>query len=412
MLKISSNLKDVITKTRKQGLYEKAGEFYDLANVTAEKGSLTYFREVISTQDRVTTIYDKRTRSTKDMLMFGSNNYLNLANHPLVFETIERDVRKYGTGIGGPPILNGYTKLHRQLEDKLSEIKQCESTLLYSSGYSANLAIPVTLHSKGDVFLYDELSHASLIDGLNKTTGPKRQFKHNSPEDLQHKIDNLTMDYKDLFVGVEGIYSMDGDSAPLSGFVEVAKKNNAILILDDAHGLGTAGKTGKGTAEMYDVEGDIDITLGTFSKSLAMSGGFISSTKEIINYFRYFSRPFLFSASMPIVNVSGVLAGLQIIESEPERMAKLKENVKYAHELLSHFDVVTPPEAGILSIRIPEETNIRELNGKIHDHGIFLNTIEYPAVPVEEQRIRISFMTNHTRQDIDYLAGVLEKLIG
>lgn len=411
MGKTGYDLKEFQIRSRKKKISEKAKDFYEHCRVLDEKGNLNFFREIISPQDRITKIYDKRTKSVKDMLMFGSNNYLNLATHPKVFESITRDVKKYGPGIGGPPVLNGFTKLHRNLEDKLSDIKKSESTLLYSSGYCANFAIPETLNTRGDVFIYDQLSHASLIDGLNKSSGSQQKFLHNSTLDLQRQIDKLDGQYKDLFIGVEGIYSMDGDSSPLDKIVEISKKNNAILVLDDAHGLGTVGQTGKGTAEMYNVEGDIDLTIGTFSKSMAMAGGFISGSKELINYFRYFSRPYFFSATIPTLTVSGVLAGLEILEAEPERISKLKNNVNYAYSLLKHFDVVCVPESGILSILIPTHVDITNLNRELHEKGIFVNTIDYPAVPLDKQRIRISFMTNHKKSDIETLVEIITELI-
>lgn len=405
------SLKIVLRKFRNRDLMTRVEKFHDFISINNKIGNNLYFREVLSAQDRSTLILDKRTGDKKKMLMFGSNNYLNLANHPKVLESINLAAINYGTGIGGPPMLNGYTKLHRQLEERLSDIKDMEDTMIFSSGYGANLVIPQTLCTKHDTFIFDEYSHASLIDGFMFSPVRKRRFSHNDLNDLEIKLYQNKDQSKDTFVGVEGVYSMDGDMCPLNEIVEMKKKNPFILILDDAHGLGVVGSKGYGTSKHFNVEKDVDIIMGTFSKTLAMTGGFISGSKEIINFLRFFARAYIFSASLPITSVAGVLAGLDILDKEPERKDKLLKNVAYAYKKLTSFDIVAKPQAAIISIRIPSSVNIRSLNAAIHNKGIFLNSIEYPAVPVEEQRLRISFMTNHTKEDIDELVNCLEELL-
>lgn len=409
MLRKDQNLRDVLKDIKSYGLLEKSKKFSEFIEINNNYGTNHYFREIISEQDRTAIIRNNKDNTSKEMLMFGSNNYLNLANDERIIEAIEKSNKKYGLGIGGPPMLNGYTEQHRKLEEKLSHMKGTESTMLYSSGYSANLAIGQTLSSTKDIILYDEYSHASLIDGFNK--GQFLRFKHNDIDDLKSKIESSKEYAQDTFVCVEGIYSMDGDSAPLDKIVNVTKRSNAILILDDAHGLGTCGINGHGTTEHYGVTGEVDIIMGTFSKALGMSGGFISSSNEIITYLKYFARPYVFSASMPTFCVAAILETLNILEREPERRFRLLNNVKYAHERLKQFNIVATPEAGIISLRIPQELNIRDINQKIHNRGVFLNSIEYPAVPIQGQRLRISFMSNHTESDIDYLSSVLTEVL-
>jgi len=227
--------------------------------------------------------------------------------------------------------------------------------------------------------------------------------------DLERKLAKYSTTVKGtIFVCMEGVYSMDGDISPLSQMIPIIKKYGAISMLDDAHGMGVLGWNGSGTAEHYGVSKEIDISMGTFSKSLAGTGGFLAARKEIINYLRYFARPYMFSASLPPMALAAVLAGLDVIEKEPRLREQLHENVKYANKMLSSFGLVAKSETPIIALLVPEWMNIRKANSIIHEKGIFLNAIEYPAVPLNMQRFRISLMAQHTKEDIKKLAKVLE----
>ena len=216
--------------------------------------------------------------------------------------------------------------------------------------------------------------------------------------------------FEDKFIGVEGVYSMDGDTAPLDKIVTLAKAVNAYLILDDAHGTGVMGKTGRGTAEHYNVEDKIDITMGTFSKTFAVTGGFIASSKSIINYLRFFARSYMFSASLPPTVIASVLAGLDVIKNEPELLTSLNDNISYTKNALNQLGFTINSETGIIPLIAPLNMNIRKASHAFHELGIFLNSIEYPAVPISQQRFRISLMATHTRQDIDQLISSIEKV--
>ena len=402
------DLYDVLIRGKRMTLNERLAYFSDIYNDSNDKQQNFYSRQMLSAADREVLVMDPFTGRPKKMLMFGSNNYLGLATHPHVCEMVRKTIRKYGVGIGGPPLLNGYTKLIRELEERLSFLKHTEDTLIFSSGYSTNLGLISGLTGPGDIVIYDEYSHASFCDGIKLAKVNKHMFHHNNIDELKTKLQDRNGD--SIFVGVEGVYSMDGDLAPLDIIVPLCRDNNATLLVDDAHGTGVLGDHGGGTSEYFGESAGIDINMGTFSKVFAMTGGFVSASKPVINYLRFFARSYMFSASLPPVVVAAVLAGLDVIEKEPERRQLLLDNVSYAAGRLRKFGFVTEPKAGIISLRIPENMNIREAANYFHNAGIFLNAIEYPAVPVREQRFRISVMSTHTRDDINKLTECVEEI--
>jgi glycine C-acetyltransferase len=362
-------------------------------------------RRVVSAADREVTVLDPYSQQPRTMLMFGSNNYLGLANHPYVREHVQKAIKRYGVGIGGPPLLNGYTRLHRELEERLAALKGTEDALIFSSGYGANVGLVSGLMNAGDTVLYDGYSHASFCDGIKLASGVQSfHFPHNDMKRLQHLLKQQnTSTRNDLYVGVEGVYSMDGDTAPLDVLVPQCKSHGAMLILDDAHGTGVMGATGRGTAEFYDVDGQIDITMGTFSKAFAVTGGFVAASKPVIDYLRYFARSYMFSASLSPTTIATVLAGLDVIELEPELLTKLHDTINYAANGLRVLGFDVEGKTAIIPLRVPVGMNIRRAAYKFHERGLFLNSIEYPAVPLSQQRFRISMMATHTLQDINHL---------
>ena len=278
------------------------------------------------------------------MLMFGSNNYLGLATHPYVCDYVKKAINKYGVGVGGPSLLNGYSTLMCELEERLSEIKHQEDTLIFSSGYNTNLGLIGGLFGQEEVILFDEYSHASFYDGLRLANTPNVKFKHNDTAELNALLnDSELISGRSKVVGVEGVYSMDGDLSPLDEILPLCKKNNAMLIVDDAHGTGVMGDNGNGTCEHFGFPNEIDIIMGTFSKTFSVSGGFISSSKPIISYLRYFARSYMFSASLPPVTIAAVLAGLDVIQKEPELRFRLHENVKYVQDRIGQYNMIGKP---------------------------------------------------------------------
>lgn len=401
---VNLDLWNFLINSKNCSIHERTNNFYEFINNLYNNYQNCYLRQVISSADREITIYDTNTSKLKKMLMFGSNNYLGLATHPHVCEMVKKTVNKYGVGIGGPPLLNGYTKLTRELEERLSAIKQKEDSLIFSSGYNTNIGLVGGLLRGNNVVVSDEYSHASFYDGIRLAKTKNITFQHNNTNELNALLANKELlTGREPVVNVEGVYSMDGDFAPLDEIVTICKKNKAMLIIDDAHGTGVMGKNGNGTCEHFNVAEEIDIVMGTLSKTFAVTGGFISASKPIINYLRYFARPYMFSASLPPMTIAAVLAGLDVIQNEPELRQRLHKNVKYTVEKLNKCDIIGSPKAGIIALRIPEKMDIRKAAYQFHKEGIFLNAIEYPAVPKDKQRFRISVMANHTQQDLDKL---------
>ena len=404
------NLHSFLTASKKLDFKSRVQAFSAYVELEKKHREFTYSRLVTSPPGREVTIWDPVASKERTMLMFASNNYLGLANHPYVKEKVKKAIEKYGAGLGGPPLLNGYTKLMQELEARLAHFKHQEAALIFPAGYMANLGMVTALVGKDDHVLYDELSHASFHDAMQLGAVASTLFFHNDLTDLETKLERLTSATKGtVFVGVEGVYSMDGDLAPLDKLIPLVKKYDAIVMLDDAHGTGVLGGSGSGTAAHFGVEHEIDLSMGTFSKSFAMTGGFVAGPSEMVDYMRFFARSYMFSAAIPPAILSAVLAGLDIMENEPWLRGELLENARYAVKKLQPFGIISKPEAAIVSLQVPDWMNLRSANYHIHEQGIFLNAIEYPAVPEDKQRFRISLSAEHKKTDIDQLAAVLEE---
>jgi glycine C-acetyltransferase len=393
----------------KLGLAQRIDRFQQFMDTSVNCQRQLYLRTVVSAADREVLVTDPYSTEPRKMLMFGSNNYLGLANHPRVRERAMKALRDFGAGVAGPPLLNGYTSLHRELEERLSAFKRTEDTLLFSTGYSANIGIATALMQTGDTVFYDQFSHASLADGLRICRARSFHFAHNDVKRLERLLAQKPADGPDQsFVAVEGVYSMDGDMAPLDRIAALCRAHRATLVVDDAHGTGVVGPTGAGTAEQFGVEPDLN--MGTFSKVFGVVGGFVSASRPIINYLRYFARSYMFSASLPPMVIGAVLGGLEVIEREPELRQRLRQNVDYAASELGKIGFEVHPAAGIIALRVPQTVNIRQAAWRLHELGIFVNSIEYPAVPIHEQRFRISLMATHTRADIDRLVAAIAEV--
>jgi glycine C-acetyltransferase len=403
------NLQQWQLRNQTMPLYERAHNFSHFVGDMQSKGHILYRRRIVSPAGREVWVDDPISGQCRPMLMFASNNYLGLANHPHVLAKVQQALRDYGAGIGGPPLLNGYLGLSSQLEERLAALKGKESAMLFSSGYAANLGLVSSLLRPRDLLLYDELSHASFLDGIKLSRLAARSFAHNDLQQLEKQLENARPD-SELFVGVEGIYSMDGDMAPLRDIAGLCRRYDAHLIVDDAHGTGVVGPGGAGTAALLGCEQDVAVAMGTFSKTLAAAGGFLAASRDLIEYMRYHARAYVFSASLPPSVQAAVLAGLEVIDKEPWLRDQLHENVRYATRLLSPYGILHAPAGGIIALAPPPGMQVREANLQFHEAGIFINAIEYPAVPLSQERFRISLMAPHTAADIERLAAVVEQV--
>ena len=405
------NLADIMLNNKELSFSDRIDTFNRMMNdLLRSKDKPIYFRTIASAADREVTVINNKGQPQK-MLMFGSNNYLGLANHPYVKEKVKKAIDLYGVGIGGPALLNGYSSLMRTLEERIAALKGAEDALIFTSGYNANVGLVNGLCKSNDLILADEYSHASFFDGIKMLHGKCFTFEHNNLTALENQIKKyFTPDFRNLFIAVEGVYSMDGDIAPLDRLGPLCKKYNALLLLDDAHATGVLGASGSGTHEHFHLPVGEDIILGTFSKTFAVNGGFIAASKPVIHYLRYMARSYMFSAALPPVTIAAVLAGLDVMKNEPHLLQRLHDNVAYATRQLRRFGFTLEPQSAILALKVPPQANIRKMALQFHRAGIFINAIEFPAVPLNQQRFRISIMASHTREDIDQLVAAADKI--
>jgi glycine C-acetyltransferase len=405
------NLKEILFKGEELSFTDRMTFFSNYLKEQVNQKHFFYLRQTNSAADRVVQIKDIYNGKQKEFLMFGSNNYLGLANHPHVIKKVEECIKHYGVGIGGPPLLNGYTKLCHSLEERLAALKKKEEAIIFSSGYSANIGLVNAFINKDDIILYDELSHASIVDGLSINRKKAIRFRHNDVKHLSQLLEKYgNHSQRDVFVSVEGVYSMDGDIARLDDIVPICQHHQAILILDDAHGTGVMGENGAGSAEHFNVEDEIDVAMGTFSKAFAVTGGFVCASKPLIDYLRFFARSYMFSASLPPMVIAAVHAALDVVEREPYRRKQLAENIRYLSSKLNAIGFDINPESPIFVLPVPEDMEIRKAAYLFHQRGIFLNAVEYPAVPQHLQRFRVSLMADHTKEDMDHLATTIEEV--
>jgi len=375
-------------------LNEKIAQFQD-ANIIREMGLYPYFRPIESGQDTEVMIDGKR------VLMFGSNSYLGLTSHPKIKEASKKAIDKYGTGCAGSRFLNGTLDIHIELEHRLAKYVGKEASVLFSTGFQVNLGVLSSITGRNDYLILDEYDHASLIDGSRLSFSKVIKYAHNDMDDLRRKLSILPEEAVKL-IAVDGIFSMEGDIVKLPEIVKIADEFGANIMVDDAHSLGVIGHNGAGTASHFNLTNDVDLIMGTFSKSLASLGGFIAADAATIDYLKHRARALMFSASMTPASVASVIAALDIIESEPERIAKLWDNTNYAMKLLTEegFDL-GPTESPILPIYVRDNHKTFLVTKQLQDDGIFVNPVVSPAVPSDSSLLRFSLMATHSFEQID-----------
>jgi len=368
---------------------------YDLPQKAMQAGIYPYFRTIESDQDTVVTIKGKR------VMMFGSNSYLGLTNHPKIKEAAKRAIDKYGTGCAGSRFLNGTLDIHIELEERLADLAGKERALCYSTGFQVNLGVVSVLTGRRDYLLLDELDHASIIEGSRLSFSKVLKYGHNDMRSLENKLRHCAPDSLKLIVA-DGIFSMEGDIVKLPEIVELAEKYNASIMIDDAHATGVLGKNGSGTASHFGLTDKVDLIMGTFSKSLASLGGFIASDRDTINYIKHNSRSLIFSASMTPASAASVLAALDIMVSEPERINHLWDVTRYALKGFREMGFDTgKSETPIIPLFIRDNVKALTLTQHLLADGIFVNPVVSPAVPVNDSLIRYSLMATHTREQVD-----------
>ncbi|MCD6118047.1 pyridoxal phosphate-dependent aminotransferase family protein [bacterium] len=375
------------------------------AKEAMEAGFYPYFQPIESGPGSEVIIHGKK------MIMIGSNNYLGLAGHPKVIEAAVAATKKYGSGCTGSRFLNGTLDIHVELENRLAKFLNREAALCFSTGFQTNQGAISSLVGKGDIAFTDRADHASIVDGFRLAFGKIVKYRHNDMEDLEKMLKANQDTDKGKIIVTDGVFSMEGDIADLPKIVELAEKYNTRIYVDDAHSVGVLGKHGRGTPEYYGLEDKIDITMGTFSKSFSSLGGFVAADEAIIHFIKHNARALIFSASMPPSAVATVIACLDIIESEPERIDKLWKNTKKMREGFQSLGFDTgASKTPIIPIKIGDENTCMGFWKLLFDNGIFANPSITPAVPPGEAIIRTSYMATHTDEELDIVLETFGKL--
>lgn len=375
-------------------LLQKCRQF-TIARDLQERGLYPYFRPISDSEDTEVTIEGHR------LIMLGSNNYLGLTHHPKVLSAAESALKRYGSGCTGSRFLNGTLDLHEELERDLARFLGKEDCLVFSTGYAANLGLISALVGRNEHVYIDKLDHASIVDGAQLSYGRTVRFRHGDLEDLEARI-SLRASERGALIIVDGVYSMDGVIADVPELSRIAKRYGAVLAVDDAHAVGVLGPNGEGTAAHFGVTDEVDILVGTFSKSFASIGGYVAASEEIIHFIRHQSRPFMFSAALPPASTASVHAALKVIQEEPERRVRLWENTERLQNGLTDlgFDIGTT-QTPVIPVLIGELDATFLFWRALFDAGVFTNPVAPPAVPESECRLRTSLMATHTSDHVD-----------
>jgi 8-amino-7-oxononanoate synthase len=384
-------------------LQEKLAK-YDAPQKAKAAGIYPYFRKIESDQDTEVVINGKK------VLMFGSNAYLGLTNHPKVKEAAIDAIKKYGTGCAGSRFLNGTLDLHLELEKRLADFVGKEDAIVYSTGFQVNLGVVSCITGREDYIIWDEFDHASIIEGHRLSFSTKLKFKHNDMDSLEKQLQKCEPDKVKLIV-IDGVFSMEGDIANLPAIVELAKKYNASVMVDEAHGIGVLGDHGRGTCSHFGLSDDVDLIMGTFSKSFASIGGFIASDESVINYLRHHSRSYIFSASNTPAATAATLAALDIMLSEPERITHLWDLTHYALDGFRNMGCeIGHTSTPIIPLYIRNNDLTFLVVKELFEEGVFVNPVVSPAVAPEDTLIRFSLMATHTKEQLDFALNAIQKI--
>jgi 8-amino-7-oxononanoate synthase len=384
-------------------LREKTAK-YDAPQKAKAAGIYPYFREIESDQDTDVTINGKK------VLMFGSNAYLGLTNHPKVKEAAMEAIKKYGTGCAGSRFLNGTLDIHVKLEKRLAEFVGKKDAISLSTGFQVNEGVLSCITGREDYIIWDEFNHASIIEGIRLSFSTKLKFKHNDMESLEKQLQKCESDKVKLIV-VDGVFSMEGDVADLPKIVRLAKKYNANIMVDEAHGIGILGNQGRGVCNHFGLTEDVDLVMGTFSKSFASLGGFIASDEDTINFLRHNTRTYIFSASCTPASVAAANAALDIMLTEPERIENLWKLTNYALEGFRSMGCeIGNTSTPIIPLFIRNNDLTFLIVRELFDEGIFVNPVVSPAVASYDTLIRFSLMATHTQEQLDIALDAIRKI--
>ena len=369
---------------------------YTIPQEVMSRGVYPYFREISSDQDTEVLMNGKK------VLMLGSNSYLGLTNHPKIKEAAKAAIDKYGTGCAGSPFLNGTLDIHKKLENILAEFLGKDGVMLFSAGFQANSGVIPCVTGRGDYVIFDEMDHASIIEGKRLTFATTLKYRHNDMADLERVLARCPLEAAKLVV-TDGVFSMEGDVAKLPEIQALCDKYQATLMVDEAHGLGIFGREGRGVTDHFGLLDKTELIMGTFSKSLASIGGFIAADKETINWMRHSVRPYIFTASIPPSATASVIAAIEVMRSEPERQENLWKVANYALESFRQagFEIGNT-ETPIIPLYVRDNEKTFMVTRMLLDEGVFVNPVISPAVPPEDTLIRLAWMATHTIEQVDF----------
>jgi 8-amino-7-oxononanoate synthase/acyl carrier protein len=399
-------MRDFVGLTHRD-LFHKAYEFRTFYRKKQAEQLYWYGMPLESKCQNRAVIYDEITGKRREFLMFASNNYLGLANHPKVVDAIADAARRYGATNTGCRLIGGSNVLHKELERRLAKLKGAEDAIVYPSGYSANLGCISALAGSDDLIFTDAINHMSIQDGCKLSGASKRIYPH-TIESLERTLAKSADHPGGKLIVTDGVFSMHGDIVDLPRLIELAKEHGAKVLVDDAHATGVLGKTGSGTSEHFGMKGKVDLELGTFSKTLSGVGGFVAAKAEVVEFLRFYSNSYVFAATIPAPVAAGLIASIDIMETEPQRLSKLWTNIHYLRGLLlgAGFDLGDSASA-IIPVVIGDDRKTLEFGRAVRARGMFCQTVVYPGVAVGDARLRISVTAEHTVQDLDLAAEIL-----
>lgn len=385
-------------------LLQKKLARYTVPQEAKEAGIYPYFRAISSEQDPEVIINGRK------VLMFGSNCYTGLVNDPRIKEAAIEATRKYGTGCAGSPFLNGTLDLHKQLERRIADYIGKEDVMIYSTGFGVNLGVVSCLTGREDYILWDEQDHASIIEGRRLSFSQSLKYKHNDMESLEQQLRKCDPDKVKLIV-TDGVFSMEGDVANIPEICRLAKKYDASVMVDEAHSIGVFGTGGRGTVNHFGCTDDVDLIMGTFSKSFASLGGFIATDKEITNFLRHHSRSYIFTASITPASTAAALKAIDIMEQEPERQEQLWKLTNFALEGFRQMGCeIGNTSTPIIPLFIRDNFKTFKVTTELFEEGIFVNPVVSPAVAPHDTLIRFSLMATHTQEQVERALEAIERV--
>ncbi|MBQ4844635.1 aminotransferase class I/II-fold pyridoxal phosphate-dependent enzyme [Pseudoalteromonas sp. MMG005] len=391
-------------------LFNKVRKFNDFYASHEKTGDFWYGMPLSSKCENRAIIFDAYQNKEREFLMFASNNYLGLANEPRVVSAISDAVKQYGATNTGCRLIGGTNHLHLELEERLARFKGREACIVFPSGYSANLGTISALMGPKDTIITDVYNHMSIQDGCKLSGAKKRIYKHNDMASLEEVLKNCSDTDGGKLIVADGVFSMHGNIVKLPEMVRLARKYQARILIDDAHSTGILGATGSGTAEHFNLKHEVDLELGTMSKTLAGMGGFVCGDKEVIDYLRFYANSYVFAATIPAHVAAGLIQCIDIMETQPQRLENLWSNVNYLHSALRECGFDTgDSESAIIPIVIGDEKRTMELGHHVRQMGMFCQTVVFPGVAVGDARLRISVLSQHTKEDLDQAIEILIK---